>query len=60
MSANEDISGLDLTELLDAFHVHYRCYEHLVQEATSNPTDSTILAHLGDELDMYLALVLEV
>lgn len=46
--------------LVDAFRSHYSHYEHLVQEAILNPTDSTILVHLGDELDSYLQLVGEV
>ena len=46
--------------LVDAFRSHYSHYEHLVREAILNPTDSTILAHLGDELDSYLQLVVEV
>lgn len=60
MSSDEHLSRLDPNELLEAFRTHYRHYEHLVHEATSNTTDSTVLARLGDELDEYLALVIEV
>lgn len=56
----ENISALSPDKLLGAFRTHYRRYEHLVREATSNPTDSTVLARLGDELDEYLALVIQV
>lgn len=48
------------SELLDEFRAHYRRYENLVRAATLNPTDSTVLERLGDELDVFIALVIEV
>ena len=59
-SGEEHPPSLIPDELLGAFRTHYWRYEHLVREATSNPTDSTVLARLGDELDEYIALVIEV
>lgn len=59
-TSEEHLSALNPDELLGAFRTRYRRYEHLVLEATSNPTDSVILARLGDELDEYLALVIKV
>ena len=59
-SSQDNISALNLDELLGAFRTHYRRYEHLVLEATLNPTDSTVLARLGDEVDEYLTLLIEV
>ena len=47
-------------ELLAAFWTHYRRLEHLVTEATMHATDSTVLARLGDELDEYINLVIQV
>ena len=44
----------------DAFRTNYHRLEHLVREAITNVTDSTIFARLGDELDEYLNLVNEV
>lgn len=46
--------------LLDAFRAHYVAFERQVAEAMTSPTDSTILARLGDDLDTYLVLVNEV
>ena len=47
-------------ELLAAFRTHYHGLEHLVTEATMHATDSTVLARLGDELDEYINLVIQV
>ena len=60
MSSNKHIPVLDPNKLLGTFHAHCQCYEHLVQEATSNTMDSTVLERLGDDLDEDLSLVLEV
>lgn len=46
--------------LLDAFRVHYTRFETLVHQAVINPTDSVVLARLGDDLDEFLAMVVEV
>ena len=43
--------------ILDAFRANYVAFERLVVEAMINPTDSTVLARLGDDLDTYLVLV---
>ena len=47
-------------DLLSAFRIHYRRFEHAIQEASVNPTDSTVLARLGDDLDEFANLVIEV
>lgn len=47
-------------DLLAAFHDHYQRYEQAVQAALSNPTDSTVLERLGDDLDQFSQLVAEV
>ena len=44
-------------DLLSAFHVHYHRFEHAIQEALVNTTDSTVLARLGDDLDEFSHLV---
>lgn len=59
-SSEEHLLALSPGDLLGAFCTVYRRYHHLVLEVTSNPTDSTVLARLGDELDEYLALVNQV
>lgn len=45
---------------LDAFRNHYNRFETLVRQAVANPTNSTIVARLGDDLDEFLRLVIEV
>ena len=47
-------------ELLTAFQTHYHHLEHLVTEATMHATDSTVLTRLGDELDEYINLIIQV
>src|SRR6266436_8239600 len=47
-------------DLLSAFRTHYRRFERAIQEASVNPTDSTVLARLGDDLDGFTNLVIEV
>ena len=47
-------------ELLTAFWTHYHHLEHLVTEATTHATDSTVLTRLGDKLDEYINLVIQV
>ena len=49
-------SELNPLHLLDAFCLHYYHFQTVVGEAITNPTDSTILARIGDE---YAALVHE-
>jgi len=48
------------SDLLNAFRAHYRDIEQRVMEAMNNLTDPTILASLGDDLDTFLLLVVEV
>ena len=40
--------------------MYYHCYEDLVHETTSNPTDLMVLVRLGDEINEYVTLVNEV
>jgi hypothetical protein len=60
MSVQQGDSSHSNQSLLDAFRVHYNHYESMVHEAMSNPTDSTVLARLGDDLDQFMSLVAEV
>lgn len=46
-------------DLLDAFRHHYFRYEAIVREATTQATDSTVLARIGDDLDEYATLLAE-
>ena len=59
-ASKEHLSALNPDKLLGTFRTCYWHYEYLVQEATSNPTDSTVLARLDDALDEYLALMIRV
>ena len=52
-------SELNPLHLLDAFRLHYYRFQTVVGEAITNPTDSTVLARIGDDLDEYAALVHE-
>ena len=53
-------SSTDPQELLTAFRTYYCHFKHLVMEATTHATDSTVLSRLGDELDEYINLVITV
>ncbi|KAJ7020748.1 hypothetical protein C8F04DRAFT_973698 [Mycena alexandri] len=46
-------------ELLDAFRSHYHRFQTSVTAITQNPTDSVVIARLGDDLDEYARLVQE-
>lgn len=46
--------------LLAAFRLHYRRFEQAVAEALINPTDSTVLARLGDDIDEFATLASQV
>ena len=59
-SSEEHLLALSPGDLLGAFRTVYRRYHHLVLKVTSNPTDSTVLTRLSDELDEYLVLVNQV
>ena len=52
-------SELDPLHLLDAFCLHYDRFQTVVGDAITNPTDPTVLARIGDDLDEYAALVHE-
>ncbi|KAJ7145457.1 hypothetical protein C8R46DRAFT_1167479 [Mycena filopes] len=47
------------SELLDAFRTHYHRFQASVTTTTQNPTDSVVIARLGDDLDEYSRLVQE-
>ena len=47
-------------DLLGAFRTHYSWFENAVREALLSPTDSTILARLGDDLDEFANLAIAV
>ena len=59
-ASKEHLSALNPDKLLGTFRTCYWHYEYLVQEATSNPTDLTVLARLDDALDEYLKLMIRV
>lgn len=47
-------------DLLGAFRTHYLRFEGAVREALLYPTDSTVLARLGDDLDEFASLAIAV
>jgi hypothetical protein len=47
-------------DLLGAFHIHYSQFENAVREVMLYPTDSTVLTRLGDDLDEFASLAIEV
>lgn len=47
-------------DLLAAFRIHYRRFEQAIAEILSNPTDPTILARLGDDLEEFTTLATQV
>ena len=53
-------SSTDPQELLIAFQAYYCHFEHLVTEATTHATDSTVLSWLGEKLDEYINLIIMV
>lgn len=46
-------------DLLAAFRIHYRRFEQAIVDALSNPTDVTVLARLGDDLDEFALLAIQ-
>lgn len=46
--------------LLQEFYLRFNQYVILVQAAISAPTDSTVLKRLGDDINQFVQLVLEV
>ena len=47
-------------DLLEAFQTHYHRIEHAITGTLQNPTDCTVLARLGDDLDKFTNIVIEV
>ena len=55
-----DRGTLSSEALLAAFRLHYHRFDQAIHEALGAPTDSVVLARLGDDIDEYLAIVNEV
>jgi hypothetical protein len=56
-------NGADMSQeevLLNAFQTHYHRFSSTIHDAVASNADSTVLARLGDDLDKYYNLVLEV
>jgi hypothetical protein len=47
-------------DLLSAFRIHYRRFESAIADVLTTPTDSTVVARIGDDLDEFSALVTQV
>lgn len=68
MSDSEDTSGSghlssstsSQQDLLSAFVTHYQHFQRVVPKAVTGNTDSTVLARLGDDVDTFMQLVIEV
>jgi hypothetical protein len=45
------------TSLLDAFKLHYNRFQDAVTAKIQTPTDTVVIARLGDDLDEYIQLV---
>jgi hypothetical protein len=62
MSQESSSVSLDTahSELLDAFRSHYADLEQWVTQAMTNATDPVLVARLGDDINAFLALVVEV
>lgn len=58
-NGNHDINTPP-SNLLAAFRTQYSRFELTIQDALLNPTDSTVLARLGDDLDEFAIMVAEV
>lgn len=58
-SGNDEVTVAP-NELLAEFRVHFSRFESAVHHTLSNPTDSTVLARLGDDLDEFAILAIEV
>jgi hypothetical protein len=46
-------------DLLVAFRTVYHQFEQAIRDVLLNPTDSTILAQLGDDLDEFAVLAIQ-
>lgn len=57
LSSSGSVGNLDL---LVAFRTHYERFERAVGDVLLSPTDPTVLARLGDDLDEFAALANEV
>ena len=53
-------SPTELSDLIAAFRTYYYQFVKSVEEAALSPTDSTVLNRLGDRIDEYQALVIQV
>jgi hypothetical protein len=53
-------SPTDFSDLIAAFRTHYYRFVKSVEEVALSPTDSTVLNRLGDQIDEYRALVIQV
>jgi len=56
--ARHDFPEADV--LINAFRAHYQHFVTDIHQAVESNTDSVVLARLGDDLDEYYNLVLEV
>ena len=66
-STSHQQNGTDINDvntlpsnLLAAFRMQYSGFELAIQDALLNPTDPTVLARLGDDLDEFAIMVAEV
>ena len=57
-TADANMSQAD--DLLNAFRAHYHHFVNSIHDAVGSNTDPVVLARLGDDLDEYYSLVLEV
>jgi hypothetical protein len=56
---DHDVNTLP-SDLLTAFRMRYSRFELAIQDALLYPTNSTVLARLGDDLDEFATMVAEV
>ena len=55
-----ETGGLSSEALLTAFRLHYHRFDRTIHEILAAPTDSVVLARLGDDVDEYSVIVNEV
>jgi hypothetical protein len=55
-----DTGGLSSGALLTAFRLQYHRFDRSIHEILAAPTDSVVLARLGDDVDEYSVIVNEV
>ncbi|KAH9922362.1 uncharacterized protein B0H18DRAFT_1212604 [Fomitopsis serialis] len=56
---SDDATGRGPQSLLSEFYHRFNGYVHSVETALANPTDSTVLERLGDDLNQFGQLVTE-